>query len=491
MISLSVDSPAGPLVSTESPVAFFTNVASRLLQSELNLDLNYISIYPTNQYTPAVHRLLQVTANLYDAATNRTYGVSTASNGFPTVFRPLFRRDPAGGQIVIAGYREVTNADLAYAATTPSLVDLDSGQNTNTIPLLGTPFDPSDQNEPLVAGIPLVIGARKGFPNFNEFEMQTQVQICRKLEFLKHDALDAQPYQTNQMYLLSISNAFGVEAWNSYSNIYPRDLQMVVVADMTEGITDESGQPVPVFDSNSGSTTASNRVIRFTPPPALVIPSNTWAGFDDLRHPQYAKYSFQTPFLPSSNGGFFFFQTNCSYSQVQRQFIVPFQTSFETGAGFPVPRWWLNLKTRFRFIMVDTEANRIVDYVSLVSADGPEDLTTAITSGAHCGTDQRYVQDAFIGSMWCTNQLVTDPPTAPTYGIFNQIGVCLGTNTANLNWNGYSIQYPFDRVGAMNFFRTNLLRWLPLLGSSTQPFLTNHFYAPFAPVRNIYLYRSW
>ncbi|MCX6913125.1 MAG: hypothetical protein NT167_08780, partial [Verrucomicrobia bacterium] len=47
----------GPLISTESPIGFFTNVANRLLQSQLNLSLNRIQLYPTNQYTPSVHRL--------------------------------------------------------------------------------------------------------------------------------------------------------------------------------------------------------------------------------------------------------------------------------------------------------------------------------------------------------------------------------------------------------------------------------------------------
>jgi len=60
-------------VTLERPIGFFTNVAARLLRSELGVDLNRIQIYPTNQYTPAVHRLLQVTANVYDASTNRAF----------------------------------------------------------------------------------------------------------------------------------------------------------------------------------------------------------------------------------------------------------------------------------------------------------------------------------------------------------------------------------------------------------------------------------
>jgi|KBSSwiStaDraftv2_1062776.scaffolds.fasta_scaffold122347_3 hypothetical protein len=61
----------GPKFDTSDPLGFFTNLASRLLQSELNLSLTRIQVYPTNQYTPAVHRLLQVTANILDATTNR------------------------------------------------------------------------------------------------------------------------------------------------------------------------------------------------------------------------------------------------------------------------------------------------------------------------------------------------------------------------------------------------------------------------------------
>src|SRR5438067_2373897 len=57
---------AQPKLNTETPIGFFTNLAGRLLQSEMSLDLSHIQIYPTNQYTPAVHRLLQVTANIYD-----------------------------------------------------------------------------------------------------------------------------------------------------------------------------------------------------------------------------------------------------------------------------------------------------------------------------------------------------------------------------------------------------------------------------------------
>jgi len=72
----------------------------------------------------------------------------------------------------------------------------------------------------MVAGIPLVIGARKGLPNFNEFSMHTEVQVERKFQFSRPNT-NSPVNQTNEMYVVGITNVFGVEGWNSYSNTYP------------------------------------------------------------------------------------------------------------------------------------------------------------------------------------------------------------------------------------------------------------------------------
>ena len=108
MVTLTLAN-ATPILDTGSPVGFFTNVASRLLSSELKLNLTQIQIYPTNQYTPAVHRLLQVTANIYDAMT---------TNFYPSVFRPLFTRD-ASGNVFMTGYTNVPSVsganDVAFS----------------------------------------------------------------------------------------------------------------------------------------------------------------------------------------------------------------------------------------------------------------------------------------------------------------------------------------------------------------------------------------
>jgi hypothetical protein len=59
LIGLAVH--AGPLVTAESPIGFFANVARRLLQSQLNLGLDRIQLYlkrihPLRPPAPAGHR---------------------------------------------------------------------------------------------------------------------------------------------------------------------------------------------------------------------------------------------------------------------------------------------------------------------------------------------------------------------------------------------------------------------------------------------------
>src|SRR4030095_2340331 len=64
-----------------------------------------------------------------------------------------------------------------------------------------------------IYGIPIIIGARKGLPNFNEELLETPVPVTRKLEFGKNSASYRPPRETNQMFFLGVSNTFGIEAW--------------------------------------------------------------------------------------------------------------------------------------------------------------------------------------------------------------------------------------------------------------------------------------
>ena len=193
----------------------------------MNLDLTHIQVYPTNQYTPAVHRLLQVAANLYDATTNR---LNDDYPHLPTVFRPFFLMTNIDGvtNIYIAGYNEVTNI---YQADEPLSVPYDLEYNG---PAGTAAFGNFSQlcpglNYINVFGVPWVIGAKKGLPNFNEFSMQTVAEITRKIEICR-PSTNASPsmFTTNMMYIIGISNMLGVEAWNSYTNNYTRPVVVYV-----------------------------------------------------------------------------------------------------------------------------------------------------------------------------------------------------------------------------------------------------------------------
>ena len=56
-----------------------------------NLVSSGIQLFPANAYTPEVHRLLQVAANIHDATTNRLLYPNP-----PTVMRPVFRKHAGG-----------------------------------------------------------------------------------------------------------------------------------------------------------------------------------------------------------------------------------------------------------------------------------------------------------------------------------------------------------------------------------------------------------
>jgi hypothetical protein len=468
---------AGPLVGMDTPLGFFTNVASRLLRSEMNLDLNQIQIWPTNQYTPAVHRLLQVSANLYDATTNRTVPGTTNGLGFPSVFRPIFARpsNASNAPIYICGYAEITNANMAYAGTAPQMLDpYSASDRANFMPL----------RRPMFYGIPVIIGARKGWPNFNEFAMETQVQVVRRLQFFRdpanHDPDSSPVVGTNQMYLLCISNVLGAQGWNSYCNAFSRSLDVIAVADVITVLSNETGQVL------LGSTGAPTYF-------AGVLTTNSWSAFNGVSDPA-VQASFVVPLLTN-----FFCLTNSEYRFQPSPQFVGLTGIIESNlpSRFPIPRWYLSLRTRLRFILVDKDAGRIVDYVNLDSARDPTqplmDITTNLMADGVCSG----LKDPGDGSEWCTNRLGgSTVDLVPPYGVLNQISICLGDfgmNTPQMvNWNNFIVGSPVggDVKKTIDWFRYQF-GYSPFYYSGTIFYKSNVFCAPFSPVRLLYFSTRW
>jgi hypothetical protein len=454
------------------PADFFTNVANALLANAgYNFSITNIPVYPTNYYTPSVHRLLQLAVNIYDASTNRIFG---AANGYPycpTVFRPLFRRISYGGTntvITIAGFREVLGMGFASSLTAPAMIELDSGipgVHAQRIPLLGVPFR-ADQLEPMVSGMPLIIGAKKGLPNFNEFSLQTYMYITRLLEFQRAVA-DGPVIRTNQMYIMALTNSFGLEAWNSYSNNWPttRPLTLVAAADMTAIITNELGRVI-----------LSNRITR-----AVSTNIGSWSGWQNITR------TLQSFVLPFGATNYSMFASNSTIANQRADFtgrwISPQTQIFDQSGFFYAPVWYLNLNTRLRFVLVDTLAQRVVDYVNINKWEPMLDLTSLLTQGAQCfGGDL-----ANAAEQWCTNRPHGSlDPRVPTMGVLNQINVGIGLADQIPEYMSFSPD-PFsgqDQKKAEQFFQYNLLGQ----ATSGQTFVkSNVFYAPFNPYRSIFI----
>jgi hypothetical protein len=485
------------------PIAFFTNTAIALLANAgytvgpgltniLTKDKAgrthlQVQVWPVNYYAPSVHRLFQLAANICDATTNRVFNGSAAAYPYcPSVFRPLFRSTKVGTNtvIVIAGYREVNGIALSVASSAPQTID-PSDRNANlaafpplTQPDIGSP----DRVEPLVWGVPLVIGAKKGLPNFNEFSMQAGIYVSRLLEFRRapNDTRGAIK-STNQMYVVGVTNVFGLEAWNSYKAAYPRRLQVVVASEMRAILTNEFG--INVWSN----TTLRGSVTNLT--------AGSWIGWTNANQ---VGQSFYLPFGANSQ---FMFLPNSTY--INRAPWFETQTHNFTDAaqgGFYVPHWFLNLNTRLKYILVDSDAQRIVDYVNLDNWEKTVDVTAKLQEGATCSGNTATLQEP--AEQWCTNRLNRANPlntAIPTYGIQNQIDVCLGQAAGSpptlpdiRSFN----QDPFtglDAESAVDGFRYNLLGWSNIFPKdANMPFYrSNVFYAPFDPYRPIYVHTTW
>jgi len=427
---------AGPKLDTSDPLGFFTNLSSRLLQSELNLNLTQIQIYPTNQYTPSVHRLLQVTANILDAATNR---FGTNYPYFPSVLRPVFTNQ--AGNVYINGFVDETNTLFL----TNTLRDISDASSAASV-----------RRDGLVFGVPPVIGAKKGFPNFNEFAMQSVVQVTRKLEVVRSSFSAPQSeWRTNMMFVLGISNVLGVEMWNSYRSNYSRPVDIHATNFLTMTLTNDDGVSMSlntVIGRHFAIPNATNAVWpgynSFAPNASLIIPLKT-----------------NMVFLPDSaylSG--FGFTTNLNMG-------------WDTSQVFRPGQWGLAISNRLAVYLVDHDSQRLLDCVLLKGLNAVRDLSEEIRD-----PDNAL---GFGGSM-STNLLAGGPPQ----GILNQILISLGLYGANLeDWRAYDL----GAHSALDF-EIDYFRALYGLSPLKYPSLVNTSLVqqvPFTPTKRLSQYVNW
>lgn len=444
-----------------TPEDFFTNAADRLLtrysQEWLDTEFNnYTNLFGTNQafgvsaipvmvgnrfiYTPSVHRLLQVAANIADTKTDTLW---------PTVYRPIFTKD--NQRLYITGYEAVlTNGVSAYLAPPieASAVPVGAGQRTN------------------VYGVPWVVGAKKGLPNFNEFSMHSLFEITRKLQITRPSVgAPKSDWETNIMYTVGVSNAIGIEAWNSYRNDFTNPVVIRVAGDVTMVLTNEYGIPA----ANGRSLSNSIPILAITNLTTL----NPWRGYGTRAEPQSS--SFQVPlrtniaFLPES-----------VYNIQSRTFNTNLDVAFETGLPqqkFVPLQWGLFCSVRLRFVMQLGDINGpIIDYVQLDDLNSYRNLSEEIRDPD--------LATGFAG-LWSTNAIGSSS-TLPQ-GIMNQMNISLGLYELGSDWK------PYDRTGRTGSQIQNEIDYfkgfLGMRGYPTSTSLVQQ--VPFTPTRRVLQEFSW
>ncbi len=458
---------------------FFTNAANALLsrytEEWRKADFQiYTNLYGTNQafglssipvrvnsnfvYTPSLHRVLQLAANLTDTITNR---LNLYGKDFPSVFRPIIRKSNAG-DVYIVGYTSVERVAGGMDPQFAKPLDLNIADDLARVPLLGTTLRGRDEVN--VYGVPWVIGAKKGLPNFNEFAMQSIFQITRKLEVVRpSQGAPKQTWRTNMMYLVAITNVIGVEAWNSYRTNFDRAVDIYVTDDLTMVLTNNFW-PTGIRKDFSLLPQVAGGVIS--------IPATgpqQWRGFQlGATNSFLVALRTNVPFL-----------TNAAYHSNPPRFEDDPRRAWDTSQTFPQPRWGLSITNRLRFITVDRASQRVIDYVHLDSLNGQRDLSEEIRD------DDNAV--GFDG-LWSTNLLAGGLPQ----GIKNQIDVSLGNYSGDTtDWNGFGLG---QATGNTKDFAIDYFRALYGLTPLKYQGLVNTNLAqqvPFTPTRRISQYLTW
>jgi hypothetical protein len=391
-------------------------------------------------YNPRVHQLLQVAANVHDAALGSKYGEPYPY--YPTVFRPQF--SVRGGDVFITNYVEEAGTNFL-------------GRPWHVLEFLD-PAAPNVGPDDNVYGIPLVLGARKGYPSFNELICQSAVQTERKVQLTKPSP-DARPNVTNQMFLIGVSNLVGFEVWNPYTNAFPRPLEMVFGTVLTTVLTNDLGLTVV-------SNLAANG--------HLSLPANFWSGFNYRRPTNSFLLPLLTNLVALSDSVFYLTPTPGLRP-------AGLGDRFEQVNGSYTNKWGLMVTNRLLYYMVDN--GHVVDAVAFDNLGGYFDINAEL---------DRPLGDAggTVANVWDTR-----PDGRLTRGVMNQVIVSLepGEST-DQDWRDFSRdpRSGDDRLKAISAFRV-FCGFPPLPGYSTNdlPATNTALQTPFSPVRKMWQTTSW
>jgi hypothetical protein len=487
------------------------------------LQMSNIMIYPFNMFTPEVHRLFQLAANIYETAGNarewepdvaylpgsqvrrlsryyRTFGAAAAGAdprlgapwvlnepGIPQVFRPTFRFDSTNDIVYLNGFIAESNTawlDLPY---------LDMSLTNDRFRFLRLPADTLyvDGTNMHVRGIPSIIGAKgaardaggnivsSGLPNLNEVTYRPFLEVTRKLELVKTNAADI-PRFTNHMFEISMQVDMGAEMWLPYRFSYPRNLQLRMTNEMTVIITNEIG---PLLITRRTNTVIDD------------VPANSWVPLQASGTSNAIPGNFRTPFrdrvtlldslayspnFPPLPG-----MTNGGFRPVSTRF--PSTAVFTGSNSFPDPQLGMIVSNWFTYAAIDTDYNLVVDHVNLTNLVGRINLIEMLN-----GRTNRFSSDPLAAVFWRTNRttvgtgssnLVATTTNTPA-GVAYQIQVGMGRSPIQ----GLPVSTIWQNYSQDSFTARNAARAADFLLFATQingPSRRTRMQVPFSPTRKV------
>ena len=411
-------------------------------------------------YSPAVNRVLQLALNIYDASTNRA---AALGKDYPSVFRPIFYRNAVNGNIFITGFEQIFSSAQSDNPLTQSPIY--------------APYLPNGESINNVYGVPWFIGAKKGFPSFNQFVMRNDFQLTRKLEVTRtkleaYSSVTSHDFHTNQMFLMSITNHIGFSFWNSYQGNYAALNALTVVVRDSANMVLSNG-----FNNGMSVSAGWPNPTQVIFPSTFTFNANTWPGsaWNVTQDPgtrsaamnSFAFGTFHYAFLPQS----VYVAGNSTF--IPASLNPPYEVSTAVN---PFPQFVLMSTNGFQAYILD--GTQIIDYVQLSGPTSVRNLNAEI-------------QDVYSGlnnapyHMWYTNN---------NLGYLNQITVSQkGPGVAPANsWVAPSGLPPAaaSPPGEAAFFAGF---FAPSWNYGGKSYVNTNLtiQAPYTPARNAYSYTVW
>jgi hypothetical protein len=484
-----------------TPLGFFTNAADRLLRaytanwlgqnfgdftntfgaSTTNaFGIGNIPVYVNGQftYTPAVNRLLQLAANIYDATvSNRTNG----SPDYPDVFRPTFFVANQNGfnNLYINGY--------TYVSTVAGPNDLNYFLQPSDVPTVASSNIGLVKTNVNVYGVPWIIGAKKGFPNFNEFSMENNLAITRRLQLTRTtNSFTPVITGTNQMYTIGLNSSIGVELWNSYAASYPGTVLIYINETNWLTITNDEGfpsakpgiiQPIAFSTNNFNAPYGITSWPGAAPwhagnPNAASFVVATFAG------PTLKNSVYRSPYASAATlAGF------TAPCLIPTNYYSSISSTFETNSpnGFHFPQFGVVLTNRLQLFMLDytNGVYHVVDYVHFAGPDSAFNVSSNLVWN-----------DTGNGGVWDTSYPPgSSPPNGVTYGILQQI-------TSSKRGTAPAIDEQWHSDPQASQFGSSAADQAAAFTAFFQPANKNYnlplsMQAPYSPTRYILQYITW